>query len=56
MMECYVICILSSDGQDSFTTTWHRNGIDETYRLADRLAYHLFGDLPHFVNVYAQGR
>ena len=53
-MQCFVVCILSADGLDSFTTIWHRTGIDETMRLADLLAYHLFGDQRHFVHVHVQ--
>ncbi|GEM_PF-2469611 len=52
-MQTYHVCILTQDNEDSYDTTWNCVSVEECLRLADSLAWQLFGDLPHWVNVVA---
>jgi len=50
-MTCYHVCIMTTDHEDSYDTTWNCVSLSECLRLADSLAWQLFGDGPHWVNV-----
>ena len=49
-MQCFHVYILSDDHSESYDTTWNCVSLSECFRLADSLAWQLFGAGPHWVN------